>query len=186
MLDKIAAFQRPRSLGRGGHCIDALIYTTILPSCPMLMLNVESGDYGVLERRDCGCPFDRLGFKLHLRNIRSYEKLTSEGVTFLGTELLRLVEEVLPARFGGSSIDYQLVEEEEDGIPHVSMLIDPRVGDVSHDAVLCTVRQTLSDCPGGGIMTDQWRRPDTLRVIRRRPFTTTSAKVLPLHMLSKS
>ena len=152
----------------------------------MLMLNVESGDYGVLERRDCGCPFDRLGFKMHLRNIRSYEKLTSEGVTFLGTELLRLVEEVLPARFGGSSIDYQLVEEEEAGMPHVSILIDPRVGNVSDSAVLSAVRQTLSDCPGGGIMTEQWQQAKTLRVIRRPPYATTSAKVLPLHIPLRS
>jgi hypothetical protein len=186
MLDKIAAFQRPKSLGPGGQSVDALVYTTILPSCPMLMLNVESGDYGVLERRDCGCPFDRLGFKMHLRNIRSYEKLTSEGVTFLGTELLRLVEEVLPARFGGSSIDYQLVEEEEAGMPHVSILIDPRVGDVSDSAVLSAVRQTLSDCPGGGIMTEQWQQAKTLRVIRRPPYATTSAKVLPLHIPPRS
>jgi hypothetical protein len=186
MLDKIAVVQRPKSLGPGGQSVDALIITTVLPSCPMLMLNVESGDYGVLERCDCDCPFDRLGFKMHLRNIRSYEKLTSEGVTFLGTELLRLVEEVLPARFGGSSIDYQLVEEEEAGVPRVNILIDPRVGDVSESAVLSAVLQTLSDCPGGGIMTDQWQQAQTLRVIRRPPYATVSAKVLPLHILPRS
>src|SRR5207244_10868103 len=128
--------------------------------CPTLMLTVESGDYGLLEHRPCGCPFGRLGFNLHLRQIRSYEKLTSEGVTFLGTELIRLVEEVLPARFGGSATDYQLVEEEESGLPRVSIVIDPRLGEVNHVAVVSAVRETLAECPGGGIMTDQWMQAD--------------------------
>jgi hypothetical protein len=68
----------------------------------------------------------------------------------------------------------------------VSILIDPRVGDVSHSAVLDAVLQTLSECPGGRIMTDQWQQVRTLRVIRRPPYATTSAKVLPLHILQKS
>ena len=80
------------------------------------MINVESDDYGVLVKRDCGCPFGSLGFDQHLHGIRSYDKLTSEGMTFLGGELITLVEEILPARFGGHPTDYQFVEEEEGGL----------------------------------------------------------------------
>jgi hypothetical protein len=182
-LDKVAVLCRPKQFGTNIPSVNALIYTTVLPSCPKLMLNVESGDYGILERRECGCPLGRLGLGMHLRNIRSYEKLTSEGVTFLGTELMRLVEEVLPARFGGFPTDFQLVEEEEAGLPRVSILIDPRLGELNDAVVLSTVCQTLAECPGGGIMIDQWRQANTLRVVRRAPYATTSAKVLPLHIV---
>jgi hypothetical protein len=53
-----------------------------------------------------------LGWTTHLRDIRSQEKLTAGGMTFLDTDLIRVLEEVLPARFGGAPTDYQLVEEE--------------------------------------------------------------------------
>lgn len=67
---------------------------------------MESGDYGRVFERACGCPLEGAGFKTHLSNIRSYEKLTSESVTFLGSALFELLEDLLPARFGGQIADY--------------------------------------------------------------------------------
>ena len=186
LTDKVAVIQRPKSVGADGLSVEALVYTTVLPSCPKLMLNVESDDYGVLEDRVCSCPIGELGFTKHLSHIRSYEKLTSDGVTFLGTELLRLVEEVLPARFGGYPTDYQLLEEEEGGLPKVNILVSPRVGNVNEEMVLATVFQVLHSYPGGDIMSDKWRQGQTLRVLRREPYSTGSAKILPLHILQKN
>jgi hypothetical protein len=183
--DKFAVIQYPKSIGVGEFEVGALIYTTLLPSCPKLMLNVESDDYGDLEDRVCGCPFGELGFTKHLSRIRSYEKLTSEGVTFLGTELLRLVEEVLPGRFGGHPSNYQLVEEEEGGLPKVNILVSPSVESIHEEALLATVLQVLHTVPGGDIMADQWRQGQTLRVLRREPYSTGAAKILPLHVLHK-
>jgi hypothetical protein len=185
LTDKIAVIQRPKTLNSDGLSVEALVYTTVLRSCPKLMLNVESDDYGVLEERACGCPIGELGFAKHLSRIRSYEKLTSGGVAFLGTELLRLVDEVLPARFGGHPTDYQLVEEEEGGLPKVNLFVSPRVGNVTEKVVLDTVFQTLELYPGGNIMADQWRHGQTLRMIRGEPYSTVSAKILPLHILQK-
>ncbi len=182
--DKLAAIQIPRTVDRG-TTVPALVYTTLLPSCPKLMLNVESGDYATLERRPCGCPFGVLGLHHHVRQVRSYEKLCSEGLTFLGTELHRLVEEVLPAHFGGDFTDYQLVETEDDhGLPKVSILVSPRRGPVDEARVLATVLQLLSSYPGGQIMAQQWQEVETLRVLRREPYSTGSAKIMPLHFLS--
>ncbi len=185
VTDKVAVVQRPKSVGADGLSVGALIYTTILPSCPKLMLNVESDDYGVLEDRVCNCTLGELGFTKHLSRIRSYEKLTSEGVTFLGTELLRLVEEVLPAKFGGYPTDYQFVEEEEKGLPKVNIIVSPRVGSIHEEALLALVFHVLRAVPGGDIMSDQWRQAQTLQVIRREPYSTASAKILPLHILQK-
>ena len=185
LTDKVAVIQRPKSVGAGELSVGALVYTTLLPSCPKLMLNMESDDYGVLENRVCSCPIGELGFTKHLSRIRSYEKLTSDGVTFLGTELLRLVEEVLPTRFGGYPTDYQFVEEEEEGLPKVNILVSPRVGDVNEEDLLSTAFEVLHSYPGGNIMSDKWRQGQTLRVARREPYATASAKILPLHMLQK-
>ena len=184
--DKVAAIQRPQTVDRSGAKVQALVYTTLLPSCPKLMLNVESGDYAISERQACGCPFGALGMTQHLRQIRSYEKLCSEGITFLGTELLRLVEEVLPACFGGDFTDYQLVETEEHGLPQVCILVSPRRGSIDETQLLTTVLQLLRSYPGGQIMAQQWQEAQTLRVLRREPYATGSAKIMPLHILPGS
>ena len=55
------------------------------------------------RREPCRCVWHQLGFTLRLQNIRSYEKLTAEGMHFVGADLLALVEETLPAAFGGSA-----------------------------------------------------------------------------------
>lgn len=83
--DKIALIQRPRSRSEG-EAVPVNVYTTLQPTTPKLMLNIESDDFGTLVRRSCGCLFDRLGHDLHLSGIRSWEKLTSEGMNFLGSE----------------------------------------------------------------------------------------------------
>lgn len=186
LTDKIAVIQRTKEVGAGGGKVGALIYTSVLPLCPKLMLNVESDDYGNLESRDCGCRIGELGYGTHLSNIRSYEKLTSEGVSFLGTELIRVIEEVLPGRFGGGPTDYQFAEEEVDGLPKVNIVVSPRVGEVDDKAVIDAVVNALIPYPGGEVMVSQWRQGNTLRVIRREPYTTSSAKILPLHITKLS
>ena len=109
-------------------------FTSLHQSCPKLMINVEVGDTGVLERRDCGCPLGEAGFDLHISAIRSYEKLTSEGVQLLPGELLNLLEHVLPQAFGGGPADYQLIEEEDRGLPTVNLVVSPVVGPVDEQA----------------------------------------------------
>ena len=185
MSDRLAVLKRPVQLPVGGS-VNALFYSTLTTSAPKLMLNVESGDYAVLQERDCGCLWDELGFKLHIHQVRSYEKLTSQGVMFMDSMLHELLEDVLPARFGGGPIDYQLVEEEEDGIPRVSVLVSPRLGPVDEAAVVDIVLKSLSFADWSRRGANLWRQSDTLRVRRQEPYATTSGKVLPLHILNPS
>jgi hypothetical protein len=187
MLDRVGVIQREREAGGpGGPRVAALLFTTLLAGAPKVMLNVESDDYGVLEERACGCPLDACGLSLHLHTIRSYEKLTSEGMNFVGTQLLALVEQVLPGRFGGGPSDYQLVEEERDGLPRVSILVSPRIGPVDEDAVVEAVLSSLgSGPPYTRMMANVWRGGGTLRVERREPLATGAAKVLPLHIVRR-
>jgi hypothetical protein len=124
-----------------------------------------------------------IGFRLHVHTIRSYEKLTTEGMHFMGTELVKLLEETLPAHFGGGPTDYQLVEEEEQGMTRLSLVVSPRVGPIEESRLVANVLETLgAGAPGLRMMATTWQQGGTLRVVRREPFTTSSAKIQTLHI----
>jgi hypothetical protein len=182
MTDKVAMIQQRKDVGKSGVEVDSLLFTTLLRSCPKLMLNVELGDYATVTERQCGCLLEKMGFSKHAYDVRSFEKLTSAGTTFLGTEIIALVEEVLPARFGGTPIDYQFVEVEENSLPVVHLLVSPRLGRIPEREIVETILSRLKTVPGGSLMTAVWRDANTLRVIRSEPYTTGALKLLPLHI----
>jgi hypothetical protein len=84
MTDMCAVIPYPHELP-DGSTVQAFNVTSLLPSTPKILLNAESDDYGILEERACGCPLEKLGFTTHVREIRSYSKLTTEGVTMMGS-----------------------------------------------------------------------------------------------------
>ncbi len=184
--DKIATIQRDKKVGTAGTVVKALIHTTLLPTSPKVMLNVESGDYAALVERECGCSALPSGFTQHLHTIRSYEKLTSEGMNFLGGDLLTLVEQVLPARFGGRPTDYQFIERESDGLPRVSLVVHPAVGYLDGDQVVRAVLEFLrSRGIGEAMMADVWAQSATLQIVRQAPYVTSGGKILPLQIVSE-
>ena len=71
MSDKLALVQRERVVPATGETVGALLFTTLMPSAPKLMINVETDDYAVVEDRDCGCPIGELGYRRHLHGIRT-------------------------------------------------------------------------------------------------------------------
>ncbi len=182
--DSLALIQHLREVPYAGVSVDAFLFTTLLPSAPKVLFNVESGDYGVIEKRNCGCKFEELGFTDHIYNVRGFDKLTSQGMTFVGSDLVRIIEDILPSKFGGTSIDYQMVEEEdEQGHTHMSFVVSPEVGAIDENKLIQTVLAEL----GNGkdtqqMMAEVWSQSKTLRVKRMRPFTTARGKLLPLHI----
>lgn len=177
--------QQRRRFGDSGLAVDAFLVTSLLASGPKVLLNVESGDYGVVEKRSCGCLLGELGLDTHLSQIRSFEKLTTEGMTFVNTSLLRVLEDVLPARFGGSSTDYQLVEEaREGGLTQLVLMVSPHVGAADEALVRRTFLDELSrDGWAERLMAGVWERADTVVVRRQDPVVTTAGKILPFHVV---
>ena len=183
---KVAVIQRERSLGEGEVSVGAFYFTTVLTSCPKIMLNVDVGDYGVLTRRECGCPLGAIGFDEHVHTIRSYEKLTSEGMSFIGSSLQELIEEVLPRNYGGNSTDYQFVEEEQLGLPKISLLVSPRLGAIDEAQLVRKVLEFLASPSGAHkMMADFWEQGNTLHVVRREPYPTSSSKIQTLHLIRR-
>jgi hypothetical protein len=188
MRDAFALLQHPRRVPGAGITVASFHLTSLLPSAPKILINVEIDDYGLVEERACGCPLEACGLTTHLREIRSFSKLTGEGVTLVGSEMVRILEEVLPAAFGGSPLDYQLVEEEaEDGLTRLSLVVSPRIALPGDAAVIETVLAALGD---GSVAADQarviWGRAGTLRVKRMEPVLTGRGKLLPLHLARRA
>jgi hypothetical protein len=185
--DSLALVQHTRRVPGTSIDVPAFCFTSLLPSSPKVLINVESDDYGLVESRRCGCPLEEIGLGTHLRMVRSYRKLTGEGVTLVGSEMVRILEEVLPARFGGSPLDYQLIEEEDDrGFTRLSLVISPRVQVNDEGAVRDAVLAALA---GGSDAADAarslWTQAGTLRVKRMEPVWTARGKLMPLHLASE-
>jgi hypothetical protein len=153
-------------------------------SAPKMLLNMESDDYGVVETRNCGCLFGELGFDQHLSNIRSFAKLTGNGVTILGSDFIRILEEVLPNKYGGAATDYQLLEEEDSkGLTRLSIIVSPSVGMVDDDDVISTVLDELSSTVSSGTMTASlWSQAEALRVKRMYPIQRRG-KIMTLELM---
>lgn len=188
MLDRLEVFQYPRQVPGTHVTVEAFNLTSLLPTAPKLLLNVEIDDYGIIEDRSCGCPWEELGLTKHVREIRSYRKLTGEGMTLIGSEMERILDEVLPAAFGGSAQDYQLWEEEdEQGMTIRSLVVSPRVTLDDESQVIQTVLESLA---GGGDGADAaralWTQSKTLRVKRAEPVWTDRGKLMPLHLASRA
>jgi hypothetical protein len=181
---KMAVLQRPIVTTLSQY--DAFYLTTLAPACPKIMLNVASGDNGLLEERVCNCPLGQLGFHQHIHSIRSYEKLTSEGMQFLGSDLLLLLEQILPSRFGGGPHDYQFVELEEEGVARVQLIASPRLGPLDEKTLLHTALEFLgSRARENRMMVERWKEGRTLVVKRSEPYVTKASKLLPLHVMPK-
>ena len=164
--------------------VDAFCFTSLLPSTPKLLLNAETDDSGIVERRECGCPLGALGYDVHVREIRSFRKLTGEGMSLVGTDAIRILEEALPAQFGGSALDYQLHEEEDErGFTRLVLIVSPHlpIADESRliDAFLDELRR-------GDVAAEHaaavWSGTRTLTVRRAEPVWTRSGKLAPLRV----
>jgi hypothetical protein len=184
LKDSLALIQYPRPVPGSDLTVDAFSFTTLLPTARKILLNVESDDYGVVEPSRCGCPLEELGFTEHLRQVRSFSKLTGEGVTLVGSEMVRILEEVLPGRFGGSPQDYQLVEEEDQrGFTRLTLLVDPQVRLDDEAAIVDLLHEELGrGSVAGDLSQALWRQAGSVRIARRSPVWTQRGKLLPLHL----
>ena len=181
---KAAVLQRPVTAPDGACVAGALHLTTLLPATPKIMLNVETGDYGVLASRRCGCLFEKLGLRRHLHTIRSYEKLTAGGMHVMGADVVRLVEEVLPARHGGAPTDYQVIEDQRGALTQVTVVVSPRVKGIDESRLLKDVVGYLaSRSRDYRMMAQQWMNGKSLHVARRSPYSTATGKVPPLRVV---
>jgi len=177
----------PRAVHGGLQEVPALYVTTLSPTAPKLMLNVEVGDSAVLFRRRCGCLWDRLGLAVHLHSIRSYEKLTSAGMHITAEDILEFVDRVLPARHGGWLGAYQLAEDRNGNSSKIFVLVDPEVQARNLEQIPQTFFEFLeSRGRAGWMMAQHLRQAGCVEVRRLTPVVGPGGKrppLIPLHLI---
>jgi hypothetical protein len=178
-----ALIRHPVPVGGGAASVDGLLVTALRPTAPKIMLNVESGDHARLERRSCDCRLGAVGLRTHVDGIRSHEKLSGDGMSFVGTGLLHALEVVLPQAFGGVPGDYQVVEEAGAGPPRLRLRVSPGIGALDPAAVRTTFLAELRGRGAVGGTRPTVDRVETVEVVRAWPEATRAGKVLPFHVV---
>jgi hypothetical protein len=188
MQDHLALVQAARRVPGFDLEVPAFCFTSLLPSAPKLLFNVESDDYGTISHRRCGCQWEHLGFPVHLTGIRSFRKLTGEGVTLVGSDMERILDTILPSRFGGSALDYQFVEEEDaQGFTRLVLRVAPHLVVTDEAAITECVLESLERTGAAGALArSAWRQAGTVRIRRETPTMTTRGKLLPLDIGARS
>ena len=102
-----------------------------------------------------------------------------------GPDVIRILEEILPHRFGGGPTDYQLVEDRSaNGHPRVRLLVHPAAGPMDRHAVAEEFLGALAAGDGAErVMGLAWREAGFVQVERRPPLTSGSGKILHVHGL---
>lgn len=182
--DSLALITNPHPIAGTDTVVQAFQLTTLADTVGKLMLNVEVDDYGIVERKSCGCALGEIGLDVHISDIRSYSKLVGEGVTLVGNEMVHILEHVLPSRFGGSALDYQLCEEEDEArLTRLSLVISPRVQIQSEQQVIDFMHESLrASSPAAGAASAVWKQAGTIQVRRSEPVWTARGKLMSLHI----
>ena len=183
--DRHALVQPGEAAAEIGLPARAMLLTSLLPTAPIALVNVSLGDQAKVDRRACGCGLEADGWTVHLREVRSFEKLTAGGVALLDVDVARVLEEVLPARFCGRPADYQLVER-LDGArarPEVRLVVEPSLGPLDERRLGEEFLAAIAGGAGGErLMGLQWRGGGVLAIERSSPRRTPSGKVLHVHL----
>jgi hypothetical protein len=159
-----------------------LLLTSLRPGSVYVFVNLSVGDQADLFPARCGCGLQRAGLGRQLAAVRSFEKLNAGGMTLLDADVIRVLEEVLPARFGGGPIDYQLVEAVDgDGRGALRLVVDPTVGPLDAGTLVDAFLTALAGDGAERVRELLWRQDEVLRVERARPRLTLAGKVLHLH-----
>ena len=102
--------------------------------------------------------------------------------------MVRILEEVLPGRFGGSALDYQLMEEEDDrGFTRLSIVVSPKVRLADERQIVDTVIEALGHGEADAVISKRmWEQAGTIQVKRMEPVWTKRGKLLPLHITQRA
>jgi hypothetical protein len=181
--DALAVVGRLRRAPLSDVEVNSLLFTNLLPFAPRFAINAEMDDSGVIEPTSCQCEYSAVGMTTQVRDISSFGKLTGQGVTLVGSDVVSILETALPRRFGGAPGDYQLVEREGDRQTELVLRVSPRTGGAGAEDVRDFFLAELRKCYGGSLAARLWKHSAGLKVVSEEPGATRTGKVLPLRVL---
>lgn len=180
--EAIAAIVHQRPAAISGVEVNSLLFSTLLPSSPRILINAETEDSGVITPSRCDCTFARAGWTTVISELASFGKLTGHGVTLVGTDVVSVLERDLPALLGGHAGDFQLVESEAGTQTKIVLYVSPRVQTTPAAARQCFLAE-LSKHSGGSMAAGLWTKADAFEAIIAEPIAGSTGKVFALHLL---
>lgn len=185
--DVCAIVPFPREVPESGEVVPSLHFTSVVETMPKILFNLELDDFGDVEERGCACPLEGLGLRTHLRGVRSFRKLVGEGVTLVGGDMIRVLEEVLPARFGGTPLDYQLIEDEDErGFTRLSLRVSPRLPIADAGAIVTEMLEALRRTSvAADLARAYWQAAGSFRIVREDPIVSPRGKQTPLKVMRR-
>jgi len=168
-LDRVAVL--PPKDGGG------LLYTTLLPGAGKILLNTDIGDGGVLSKKACPCLFGSLGMDVHVHEVRSWERITIEGMTVSVYELDAALGRAA-SDAGGNPDDVRFQEvHDARGFGRLRIVVGPSLGDVDETRLVDGLFRNLEGRDPGHRMTARiWRQAGSVEVVRGRPEYTPGFK----------
>jgi phenylacetate-coenzyme A ligase PaaK-like adenylate-forming protein len=158
----------------------AFLFTTFGGAAPKVLLNADVGDHGTVAERDCGCLFDRLGFRTHITRVRSGARVTCEGMAVPVADLVAAAEQALSVKRGLSALDYQWVlREERGGLTRLALRVRQSQAGLDSAEVAADVYTALARTRAGSLAARVWQQGGTVRVVREPIPITTRGKTLP-------
>ena len=181
--DAVAMIARPSKAPDSEIEVNSMLFTSLLPFSPSFVINLEIGDHGVMARAQCDCAFSKLGFTNVISDIYSYSKLTSHGMTLPAASIVAILEGVLPARFGGSPLDYQLVEQDAGDGTRIALRVNPGIGEIRPDQIRECFLGEVRKLYGGALANRIWRHAGSLEILAEPPIVGRTGKIPPLVLL---
>jgi len=182
-LDSLGVISRRKFAPLTEVEVNSLMFTALQPSAPHVLVNVEMDDAANIGNANCDCSLTRVGFTKKIEQIYSYGKLTGQGTSLMGGEILHILESRLPARFGGSPTDYQLVECEGAGQTDIELRVNPRLNLASTEAVKDYFLSEIKRLWTGSMTRTYWISSGGVRVVFAEPYVGRTGKVQALHLL---
>ncbi|HLG95947.1 MAG TPA: hypothetical protein VKX49_06520 [Bryobacteraceae bacterium] len=186
MKHGIALISRNQATSWTDSGVDSLYATSILPYSARIFINAEIGDTGVIEKATCNCLFSRLGFDLQVRDIAAISKVTAQGITLELTEVVPLLEEALPARFGGHPGDYQLCEIETGSQTEIVLHIRPRATAATPEEVLKYFLGEVKRVYGGSLSVVSWLHSEGIHAKIAPPVLASTGKFRAVRLLGSA
>jgi hypothetical protein len=180
--DAVAVIGHRRLAALSGIEVNSLLFTTLLPHAPRVLINVEMDDSGLIAAARCDCAFTRAGLSTVIHDVASFGKLTGHGVTLIGTDIVAILEERLPAALGGRVGDFQLVEREAGRQTQIVLRVSPRVPASTESVRRCFLDE-LRRGWGGAYAAGSWTYADAIDVVVAEPLAGRTGKIFPLHLL---
>jgi hypothetical protein len=169
--------------GPDGSDRGPLFATTAAPFSPNFLINLELDDTVTLLPARCQCRFMEAGLTTEVRDIFSYSKITGQGMMLQSADLLALLEERLPARWGGIAGDYQLSEEEAGAQTQMVLRVSPRTGVRNISGVHEDFMVELRNIYGGHLSSRVWTFTGGFTVRLEEPVSTPTGKVYSIRLI---